>query len=443
MRILEYTLGLPPFRRGGLPRYSTDLSEELAKNNKVYLMYPGQINPYSKKIELIKKNTKYSFETIEMKNPLPVSLGLGVRDEEYYMEKRNILVLKKFVEKIRPDVVHLHTLMGMPKEFLEYLKTKKIKIVYTTHDFYGLCPKMLSKDPKNELRNSECSYDCMLCKIGPSYRKIVIMQSHIYEKLKESRLIQKIRSKNKAKITRENNSIILDKDRAELRYKLRKYYLKMFNLIDEFHFNSTVSKEYVSRFLPNANGKVISITHKGLQDNRGLKAKISDKKIKFGYIGPYDEKKGFFLLCKLILKLRENYKNFEVHFYGDITDNSIFRKSWVINHRLLPNDCMYKAYKNIDILIMPSLWHETFGFSVLEALSYGDTCLVSKRVGAKDIVPNECIFDDKDELMEIMKSILANPTKLLEKYQKEVLKEKLPINFQSHVKLIYDTYYIK
>ena len=54
MKILEYTLGLPPFRRGGLPRYSTDLSEELAKENRVYLMYPGQINPYSKKIKLTK-----------------------------------------------------------------------------------------------------------------------------------------------------------------------------------------------------------------------------------------------------------------------------------------------------------------------------------------------------------------------------------------------------
>ena len=52
MKILQYTLGLPPFRRGGLPRYSTDLSEELSKDNEVYLMYPGQINPFSHKIRL-------------------------------------------------------------------------------------------------------------------------------------------------------------------------------------------------------------------------------------------------------------------------------------------------------------------------------------------------------------------------------------------------------
>ena len=57
MKIVEYTLGLPPYRRGGLPRYSTDLSKELAKNNDVYLMYPGEINPFSKQIKLKNKCT--------------------------------------------------------------------------------------------------------------------------------------------------------------------------------------------------------------------------------------------------------------------------------------------------------------------------------------------------------------------------------------------------
>lgn len=44
MKILEYTLGLPPYRRGGLPEYSKDLSNELAKTNQVILMYPGSIS---------------------------------------------------------------------------------------------------------------------------------------------------------------------------------------------------------------------------------------------------------------------------------------------------------------------------------------------------------------------------------------------------------------
>ena len=30
-----------------------------------------------------------------------------------------------------------------------------------------------------------------------------------------------------------------------------------------------------------------------------------------------------------------------------------------------------RIFDETDILVVPSLWHETFGFTVLEALSYG------------------------------------------------------------------------
>lgn len=63
--------------------------------------------------------------------------------------------------------------MGLPKEFLEYLHTNKIKTVYTTHDFYGLCPKMLKQNPKKELKTSKCTYDCMLCNVGPSCKRFL------------------------------------------------------------------------------------------------------------------------------------------------------------------------------------------------------------------------------------------------------------------------------
>lgn len=431
MRILEYTLGLPPFRRGGLPRYSTDLSEELAKNNDVYLMYPGQINPYSKKIKLTERNNKYPFKTIEMRNPLPVSLGLGIRDEKRYMEKRDISALKGFIKKIRPEVVHLHTLMGMPKEFLIYLHNKKIKTVYTTHDFYGLCPKMLSKDPKKKLANSECTYDCMICNVGPSYKKTVIMQSHLYEKLKENKLIKKIRSVNKTNLLN-TNIVSFDKKEIELRFKLRKYYLSMFKLIDIFHFNSSVSKQYFQQYFPNIKGVVIPITHKNLIDYRKQKIINNNNPINLGYIGPYDAKKGFFLYAQLLKNLSQNYK-FKAYFYGDITNNVVFQNKAFINHGILSEQNINDEYKKLDILIVPSLWHETFGYIVLEALLNGTPCLVSHTVGAKDLVPTSWIFSNQYELKEKLISLINNPINLIQ-MKKEVKKLKLNYKLDVHVK---------
>lgn len=44
MRILHYTLGLPPFRSGGLTRYASDLMEEQTKHNEVFHLYPGKVD---------------------------------------------------------------------------------------------------------------------------------------------------------------------------------------------------------------------------------------------------------------------------------------------------------------------------------------------------------------------------------------------------------------
>ena len=76
MKILQYTLGLPPYRRGGLPQYSTDLSEELSEQGEdVTVLYPGKMGlKDSSKLQFKPKKSNYSFKVVELVNPLPVSL---------------------------------------------------------------------------------------------------------------------------------------------------------------------------------------------------------------------------------------------------------------------------------------------------------------------------------------------------------------------------------
>lgn len=442
MKILQYTLGLPPYRRGGLPRYSTDLSLELSKDNEVTLLYPGEMPIFdSNKLNFKIEKSKYPFKVVEMINPLPVSLGLGINKADPYMkprDKKNIII---FLKKVSPEVIHIHTLMGLPIEFLEVAKSLKIRIVYTTHDFYGLCPKTLKENPLKLLRNRQCTYDCMLCKNGPSLHKIKIMQSHQYMWLKNTSLISSLRKQKKDQILSSSNYGKVSDEESKSRYDLRMYYLRMFSLIDYFHYNSTVSKLYIQNFLPNACGKVINITHDGLKDNRKHGFNFKGNKIKFGYIGPYDDKKGFFELCKVLTEIRKYHNNFEVHFYGDVITKPIFSKDWIINHGVLPSDQMYRAYKNIDVLIVPSLWHETFGFSVLEALSYGDICLVSENVGAKDLINQECIFKSERDLSNILQKICIAPEHMMKTEFLKIRQKELPLSFKDHVKKIYKKIY--
>ena len=56
-----------------------------------------------------------------------------------------------------------------------------------------------------------------------------------------------------------------------------------------------------------------------------------------------------------------------------------------VNERYTYNE-LEKILDETDLLIAPSLWFETFGFTVLEALSYGVPVIISENVGAKDVL---------------------------------------------------------
>lgn len=396
MKIVEYTLGLPPYRRGGLPRYSTDLSLELSKKDEVLLMYPGSINPFSKKIKITTKKTTYPFRVLELKNGLPVSLGLGIdaNNIDKFIAKRNIDEFKRFIDREKPDVVHFHTLMGAPIEMLTYLHREGVKTVFTTHDFYGLCPKMLAKNPILELTSSACTDDCMLCKNGPSYKKLLIMQTHLYEHFKESKLIKKVRKSRKTQLNNKADSESFTIEQARLRLKLRQYYLEMYRLIDDFHFNSSVAQDYIMQYLPGVQGKVVPITHSGLTDNRQRRYEKHDKLV-VGYVGPYDQKKGFYRLAKIA----ESMPDVTFKFYGDVVDSLVFQKSNVENYGVVSSASLQQAYRDMDVLVVPSLWHETFGFVVLEALLQGTPCIVSDTVGAKDLIPLEARCKNDEEII--------------------------------------------
>ena len=55
-------------------------------------------------------------------------------------------------------------------------------------------------------------------------------------------------------------------------------------------------------------------------------------------------------------------------------------------HDRYPYSELKKIFDETDVLVAPSIWYETFGFTVLEALSYGVPVIISGNVGAKDIL---------------------------------------------------------
>ena len=77
MRILHYSLGFPPQRRGGLVNYCLDLAREQVQGGaQVAILYPGRARFLSKETSILKQQSRNAAGVLgyEVLNPLPLSL---------------------------------------------------------------------------------------------------------------------------------------------------------------------------------------------------------------------------------------------------------------------------------------------------------------------------------------------------------------------------------
>lgn len=389
MKILHYALGFPPYRTGGLTKYCIDLMlTQVEQGHEVALLWPGEIHFILKKTKIKERNHWNGIRNFELIDPLPVSLDEGIIEIEAYTKRVNESVYLNFLRMYMPDVIHIHTLMGLHKEFLDVAKQLKIKTVFTTHDYFGICPIVTLYHDGCVCDDDHDCLDCVKCnQTALGLKKIEILQSPIYRRLKNTKAVKMLRNCHRQKYFESSENKQTENENcvrtAEEYRKLREYYISMLNMIDFIHFNSSITEMVYNRYFHPKNSAVISITHRDIKDHR-IKKNFDHDALRITYLGPAKPFKGFQFLIGVLDELwKETPGMFELHIYT----NTNVEKEY-ITHRQdgYPYSQLEKIFDKTDLLIVPSQWYETFGFTVLEALSYGVPVMVTNKVGAKDLV---------------------------------------------------------
>lgn len=456
MKILQYLPGLPPVMGGGMIKYALDLIQgERKAGHEVIMLVPGYFTHIHRdRTKIIQK--KWDGEICyRIINPLPVSGGKGVSDIMQLIKKGDKEVYIRFLLKINPDIIHIHSFMGLHMSFLEAATQIKIPIIYTTHDYYGICPKATLLNGIRQCGISDGS-QCSSCIGTPmTIKKLRWRQSIIYSILKSNHfinlleyspklvtikicirsLIQK-NQKEKSISRKKIRNVQLDKD-----YRVvQEYYRKMFMYITRFHYNSSQTKQIYVQNLGYISGKVIPISNMNIADKR----KIRDfgKTLRIGFIGR-EVHKGYDLLKDVLDNLYSKGMNeFECHVYFNPKEKL---PPYIINHAPYKADSMEQVYNGIDILVLPSIWKETYGLVVLEALSYGVPVIVSQNVGVKEVLTKHkgigiVVKPEIKALQEALEKIYRH-RELLKQMNLEICNCKLELNYEEHICKIIDMYH--
>ena len=421
MNILHYSLGFPPFRRGGMTQYCLDLMIEQAKaGHQVGLLWPGRLYDLTLKSKVNEKQ-KYKLQndlyctSYELLNPLPIPLMDGIEDPAMYLAEKEKTVYTEFFQKHTFQVLHIHTFMGLPPALVEAAHEVGVKTVFTTHDYFPICPRCnlfyAGKDCEDD---KKCS-DCVSCnQYGLSFNKMKFFQSELYKRVKESSIIKMLRARHNRKMYDATEQVIeseiIDAKKQKEYQNLRDRNIVLLEKMDVVHFNSTNTFcIYKKRGYAGNNAKVITISNGAIADHKRIR-KVGSL-VRFGYLGPLTTHKGYNLFknaCDALWESGEH--NFEAHIFVEIKNTP----PYMICHKPYSYQELPNVMEQFDVLVTPSEWEETFGFTVLEALSYGIPVIVSEKVGAKDLIlegENGFVIEGSvRELEDCLKKLIDNPS---------------------------------
>lgn len=457
MRILHYMPGFPPVHSGGMVRYAIDLiRQESMMGHEVAVLIPGHL-PKNRdrmtKIREVKSRRKQSAEQgririFEIYNPQPVPMGYGMLDLLAFMKACGEEPYREFLGQNRPELIHMHTLMGIHREFLLAAKDRKIPIVYTTHDYFGLCPmgNLFCDGQICRIQSEKNCWKC--CQNAYSGNKLRLVHARAYRKYRKCRLVVRaVHSESIRKFFRTEKDAgfrkmpgMMEDEKRKGYSALRDYYKDLFCMVSIFHFNSSTARDVYQSWLGNIKGQVIPVSHRQIRDRRCKRSYAG--RLRIGYFGNWSMHKGFFALMNACEGLyRGGRTDMELHVYSDSDRRA---ECFVKNHPLFKWQELGDVMDTIDVLAVPSLWAETFGLVALEALSYGVPSVISQNAGVKDLLEHDqnagFLYDGTQSGLEQTLRNIYDHREMLEKANAAILHMNFDFSYETHVDKIIGMY---
>ena len=254
------------------------------------------------------------------------------------------------LDRFRPDVVHMHNIIGLSTGLIRVAKEKGAKTVLTVHDHWGFCYKnTLIKGPNEICTDFGRCAECM--------------------------------------------STIHDEFGNEFPIRMRKDMMALdLSNVDAFISPSDyLAGAYIRAGVPI--GKMNTIWY-GIDVNRysGLK-KTPSTKTRFTFIGYLGAHKGVSVLLDAV-ELMPSLDSFVLNFAGsgDLEDHLRSRvKSPKLQHVVsflgkVDNSQIDDVFRKTDILILPSVWPENQPVTITEAMAARTPVIASAIGGIPELI---------------------------------------------------------
>jgi len=447
MKIVQVIHGFPPYNMAGSEVYTYTLSRELAKKDEVYVFH-RIADPEREEYEM----GCSEFDGIKIRTINNTFKDCASFEQTY---KNNIISEKfgSFLDEVQPHVVHIGHLTCLSTTLVEEAKKRGVPVVFTLHDFWLFCQlgQLLKRDLSlcSGPKDSECAR-CLAPQLavqGGVKKAFEIMKKTIPNFHDGTRIGRIFRAMHLqyAKI------FFLFQNKAHVQIQKRTAHIN--EICSQVDLFIAPSKFLLEKFVEFgiSRDRIIHYDYgfnTTLIDN--LAKKIS-KKVRFGYIGTIIPSKGVHVLLEAFNII--NSQNVELRIHGKFLPyhsgyenypdylRSLGKKDNILWVGEYDHKDIAGILSEIDMIIVPSIWHENSPLTIHEAFMARVPVITSNIGGMAELVQdgiNGLLFQvgDSKDLSKRMQMIIDNPD-LIGRLKKNI-KPVIPI--ESHALKIREVY---
>jgi rhamnosyltransferase len=454
-KIVLVSHDFPPDHYGGVAVYTYNLAKKLSEHDEVYVFYrkwSKTIPEYKVQSEI---NEAFSVTSINNNFCEKPDFLMACKDSQVD------IAFSKFLSENMPDVIHFQFLgTGLSTGMVAIAKEYKIPTLLTLNDYWFMCPRGQMMNYKWELCSDVIEEKCARCvygihepvsalekcQIGRGALKIVLEEDNnidyrIIDLSTKSNLIKSL-------LSRACNLILrIKKDPRILIGALNKGYLMIrggkarikkikerntyiLNTLKEIDLliapSNFLREKYINFGIP---PEKIIFSDYGMDTAIIKKSERSPSdRLIFGYMGTFMPTKGLHVLIDAFTKVPEDKGELRVYGYSpnkfhleylDLIERKMKEKN---NIKLMGKYTigeLSKILPSLDILIVPSIWHENSPLTIHEAFMAGVPVITSDIGGMAELVKhkvNGLLFKvgDSEDLHRKIMILIENPRLLRE-----------------------------
>jgi glycosyltransferase involved in cell wall biosynthesis len=392
LRILQVANGFPPTATAGVELHTYQLTKELSRHN--------DVSAFVREADL--SSPEYSvIDSIHDGIPVRrvINNFLQVTDYElYHRDERVDSIFKDYLDAFQPDLVHFQHCVGLSASMVEIAKKQEIPVVMTLHDYWYICFRVKLLTGKLELCSGPGNgVQCESC-VPPLIHPVFFFLHRIpgYKKI-EQLVPLKIRDATLSCLATLRRSAGGTNGATESGARLSpfatrtEYLRRILNMADILTTPSRFARDrYVAHRVAAEKVRAIPLgLELSLWEKRRRRAdRGRSRPFVFGYIGTLLAEKGIHVLLEAFRGLEREDVELHIYGYGDPEDRYIRRVEGMVgrdarvelkgryDNRQLPT-----ILQGVDVVVVPSIWHETFSIVSREAF-LAVVPVIASRVGA-------------------------------------------------------------